>query len=89
LDQIFCIFQPIFKNKHVLEAQIHKQSMFDDFYFQNGGSIIQDGVFQIFYVFLSSGVLNCERLNFLFQNMIYYISINKSWKQSFNKKTRW
>jgi hypothetical protein len=37
----------------------------------------------------SSGVLNCDLLNLLFQNMIYQTSINKSWKQSFNKKTRW
>jgi hypothetical protein len=55
----------------------------DDFYFQNGGNI-QDDVFQIFYDFLQA--LNCELLNLLFQNMIYQTSINKSWKESFNKK---
>jgi hypothetical protein len=36
-----------------------------------------------------SGVLNFKLLNLLFQKMIYEISINKSWKQIFNKKTRW
>jgi hypothetical protein len=37
----------------------------------------------------SSGVLNCKLLNLLFQDMIYQTSMNKSWKQNFNKKTRW
>jgi hypothetical protein len=61
LDHNFCIFQPIWKPKHVLEAQFYNFHLFlnfhlfDDFYFQNGGNI-QDGVYQNF---LCSGVLNC------------------------------
>jgi hypothetical protein len=47
--------QPIFKTKHVLEAQFYKLSIFnfDDFSFQNGGNI-KDGVFQIFNAFLQA-----------------------------------
>jgi hypothetical protein len=42
--------------------------------------------FSIFLWFSSSsGVLNCILLKLLFQNMIYFIFISKSWKQNFNK----
>jgi hypothetical protein len=41
------------------------------------------------YFSSSSGVLNFKLLKLLCQNMIYWIFINKSWKQSLIIKARW
>jgi hypothetical protein len=70
----FVFFNRFSKKKLILEAQFYKLSIFTCL---------------MIFIFKMAEIFKMAFFILFFQNIIYWISINKSCKQSFNKKTRW